>query len=196
MICHDRKCIFIHIQRCAGTSVEYWLYGDDWWRANPDSKHLTARQARSRYAEYWDEYFTFSIVREPVGRMMSCLKYDEHFGLSRKRNGDVNFDGYHALFGADVIVEFDHRFYTPNDVHHDGHKPGQIYGNILDTPVDFVARFENLATDMARVQHQLGEEKPFNMHKEKSTETAKVTPATRRVIETLYAEDIALFDLG
>ncbi|MDF2620749.1 MAG: uncharacterized protein K0S00_3408 [Xanthobacteraceae bacterium] len=54
MISHQYKCIFVHIQRCAGTSIEVWIDGADFWYKEPNNKHLLASQAKELYAAYWD----------------------------------------------------------------------------------------------------------------------------------------------
>src|SRR5579875_525331 len=110
------KCIFVHIPRCAGTSVETWLCGRDYWTVDPARKHLTAGQARRTYAAYWGSYFKFSIVRHPFTRFGSCLKYGSHFGLARGAPSGLDFSGYHERFGREVVVEYDHRFYDSNEV--------------------------------------------------------------------------------
>lgn len=193
MINHDLKCIFIHIPRCAGTSVEYWLCGKDWWSIDPASKHLTARQARNLYAEYWGRYFKFSIVRNPVARSLSCLKYADHFGLSAC-GGTIDFSGYHARFGSSIVVEHDYRFHTENDVRHPGQKPGQVYANILDEPLDFVARFETLDQDMERIRAELGLTQRMKIHAEQSTEPSiRPNQSTEAKILAMYKEDYRIF---
>jgi len=197
MICHDLKCIFIHIPRCAGTSVEIWLAGRDWWQIDPASKHLTARQARTAYAGYWDDYFKFAIVRHPVSRSRSCLKYGAHFGLAQTPDGGIDFTGYHARFGDRIVVERDHRFHPPEAVEYHRHRQRQIYGNILDDDLDFVARFETLAQDMGRVRRQLGLKRAFDFHTEKSARHSRQSalPAkTLGKVHALYARDFAAFD--
>lgn len=200
MICHDLKCIFLHIPRCAGTSVEIWLAGQDWWQIDPATKHLTVRQARTAYAGFWDDYFKFAIVRHPLSRSRSCLKYSSHFGLVQTPDGGIDFSGYHALFGDQIIVERDHRFYPPGAVEHPGHLPRQVYGNILDDDIDFVAKFETLQQDMSRVQRQLGLTRGFDFHAEASDAPA-ASPAdqpsfpakTLGKIEALYERDFTKF---
>src|SRR5271166_1307490 len=81
VISHEYRCIFIHIPRCAGTSIEIWLTGQDWWDTDPRCKHLIASQARKLYASYWNRYFKFAVVRDPVERVISLLKYKTHFAL-------------------------------------------------------------------------------------------------------------------
>jgi len=191
MISHEHRCIFIHIPRCAGSSIETWIAGDDWWNVNSPTKHILASQAKLLYAEYWDSYFKFSIVRNPYTRMSSCLKYDSHFGLSAT-GGFINFNKYHDLFGHDVIIEHDHRFYSRENIISPSHSPGLLYGNILDESLDFVGRFETLEADMEHVRRSIGKADPFRFHVEatdKSVIQHRLTQADREHISLMFKND-------
>lgn len=199
MINHDLRCIFIHIPRTGGSSVENWLAGRDWWLIEPASKHLTARQARQLYAPYWDSYFKFAIVRHPLDRALSTFHIAEYYNLALRDDGSVDFDGYRRLYGHPVTVEYDYRFAKADAVVHEGHLPGQIYGNMLDCDLDFIARFETLTEDMDEVRRRLGLRSKFGATERpqlmKST-GPRPDPKNFRTIaevQALYARDYARF---
>lgn len=195
MICHDLKCIFVHIPRCAGTSIEKWIVGEDYWFIDRSSKHIIASQAKSLYSDYWNSYFKFSIVRNPFDRVRSCLKYKDHFGIELNSSGDIDFARYREIFGRDIVVEHDHRFHNRDELLSDRHLPGQVYGNILDEELDFVARFENIEADMRYVQTTLGIKEKFEIHVEASPSGSRKM-LTRRDIEAvsnMYAKDFDIF---
>tara|TARA_A100001037_G_C15106713_1_gene616818 strand:+ start:1065 stop:1700 length:636 start_codon:yes stop_codon:yes gene_type:complete len=89
IINHKYKFIFIHVPKCAGTSIKRALYPycdeyDQFLGGHPNvpeensevHKHSTALEVK-RFAtrERWDEYFTFSFVRNPFSRMVSLYKW-------------------------------------------------------------------------------------------------------------------------
>jgi hypothetical protein len=197
VISHKYRCIFIHIQRCAGTSVEYWLVGADWWTIDPATKHLTASQAKEIYAAHWADYFKFAIVREPLARTLSCLKYARHFGLGFSRAGGFDFSGYHRRYGADVVLEHDQRFYDRRALLKPRHRSGQIYGNILDEPLDFIGRFETLDRDMEEVRRIVGKREPLAVHAERFAEKPlreeEIAPGDAASALRLYRRDCERF---
>src|SRR5262249_27422070 len=164
MISHEHRCILIHIPRCAGTSIERWICGADWWTIEPETKHLLASQARLLYREHWDHYFKFSVVRAPIDRMISCAKYGEHFGVSIDGDNRMSLARYHERFGHDVVVEFEYRYYKREQVITPRHGPGKVYGNTLDEELDFIARYENLENDIKVIGEaiKLPVPEPFN----------------------------------
>jgi hypothetical protein len=155
MISHDHKCIFIHIPRTAGSSIEHMIAGQDWWHEESSTKHLTASQAKRLYADYWHKYFKFSFVRHPVDRVISCLRFADYFGLSVDDSGNINFEEYRRKFGSKTITEFDYRFYGLKHVRRWRHRKGAIYGNILDENLDFVGKYENVQSDIEYIKERI-----------------------------------------
>ena len=200
MISHEHRCIFIHIPRTAGTNIERWLVGDDWWEIEPETKHLLASQARRLYAEYWDDYFKFSIVRDPVDRMISCLVFAKYFGLAYSRDSGFSFDGYHENFGSDIVIENDHRFSQRSALLTEKHQPQSVFGNLLDEPLDFVGRYENLESDLTFVQRAIGKEEAFgsnwNIRQDRKLPISSIGSADRDYIENLFKADLERFSLS
>lgn len=95
MISHQRRCVFVHIPKCGGVSIEQVFVRDlglSWENRAPlllrprvegeDAPlrlaHLTAREyVEKRYLsrELFDEYLTFTVVRDPLKRTSSFYRY-------------------------------------------------------------------------------------------------------------------------
>ena len=200
MISHKYKCIFIHIPRTAGTSIEKWIVKKDWWRVEPKTKHLLASQAKKIYAEYWDEYFKFSFVRNPWDRVISMSKYGSTYGVYLNHNlKQVDLTNYIKKFGYPLTIEHDYRFYEKSYLKNDSQTSNCVYGNILDEDLDFVGKFENLKQDSLFLKSKLNIENEFNIH----SEVNKNRPScysdyydndSRNAIEDLYRRDIENFN--
>jgi len=161
MICKKYKCIFVHIPKTAGQSIEYFflkLANLTWetrapllLRYNPDPllgpeslAHLTA----SEYIDcghitpnVFNSYYKFSFVRNPWDRLVSEYKYREHsknysfkkFLFKHLPEPGPSDDYRH------IIPQYDFLF-DPN-------------GNQL---VDFIGKFEKLQEDFDIVCQILG----------------------------------------
>ena len=93
MISHDKKCIFIHIPKCGGTSVEDVIWPKEQGRTEVDLwmgfvsrfenkyqtgglQHLLAWQIREEVgSDVFSAYYKFAFVRNPWDRIVSQFAY-------------------------------------------------------------------------------------------------------------------------
>ena len=106
MIFHDRKTIFIHIARSAGSSAELWLGRNEETATVNDInmgccygfsndvaiwlQHATAKTMKRLYPDSFDNYFKWAIVRNPYSRMASVYR----FGFYWLRAIDTSFEEF------------------------------------------------------------------------------------------------------
>jgi len=199
MISHKYKCIFIHIPRTAGTSIESWIVGNDWWKIEPNTKHLLASQAKKIYSKYWDKYFKFAFIRNPWDRMVSCLAFGEYYGVNYN-NGILNFDKYKELFGHPLTIEYDYRFNTREDVITKKHIKNSVYLNLLDEELDFIGRFESLEKDVGFIKKHLNIKEDFQFQNKIVASERGIDyrdyydDKTRKMVADLYKKGIEKYN--
>lgn len=160
MISHQHRCIFIHIPKTAGTSIEKKLGHFEtleagvqdhrtirqiqpepqpvWkeWFATSDAQNVTARQFRS--------YYKFSFVRNPWARAFSWFRNvmdDPNHRAKHQVPDDCSF--------GDFLKNHSDQWAMRPQLHWLEAKDGSI-------PLDFVGRFENLNQDFEIVGERLG----------------------------------------
>jgi len=179
MICHPFKCIFIHVPKTAGQSIEQFFMdrlGLDWkhdreallLQNNNDPALGTEKLAHLAASEYvdcghisqqaFDSYYKFAFVRNPWTRILSEYRYRNYF--------------HHRSFKDFVLNKmprpgFDdkYRHVMPQyDLLYDAE------GRLL---VDFVGRFETLQQDFDRVCTSLGIENSALPHRNRSDKKSR-----------------------
>ena len=152
MISHHHKCIFVHIPKNAGQSIEHvflnllnldWetraplllRYNDRAELGPPRLAHLRAQEYVSyRYLsqELFEEYFKFTFVRNPWSRMVSIYKY-------LKFNQKYEFKSFLKNAFKNKVWRDDYWFVRPQSDF-----VCTEDGKLL---VDFVGKFETLQED-------------------------------------------------
>ncbi len=162
MLSHHHKCIFIHIPKNAGQSIEHVFLNDlglTWenrapllLRPNnnpelgpPRLAHLQAGDyVKYKYVpqEMFDTYFKFAFVRNPYSRLVSFYRY-------LKYNQYVDFPTFVKDYLRQRVLDQDYWFVGPQYEYL--YDPSS--GNCL---VDFVGKFENLQRDFDEACQRMG----------------------------------------
>ncbi len=192
MISHKHKCIFIHIPRCGGTSMEISIVGRNWFKVDRSTKHLIASTAKNIYEPYWDDYFKFSFVRNPWDRMVSMAKFSCFYGVYLK-NGNIDMSNYLKNFPE---IEIDPRSKSRDDTF--SPIKNSVFLNILNLELDFIGRFENINEDFDFICESIGAPLTHFIndppHKSKHKHyTEYYDDETRQIVAEKYAKDIEHF---
>lgn len=183
MILEKEKLVFIHIPRTGGTSVEIALAGKDWWLIDADTKHLSASMTKKILGEErWAEYFKFSIVRNPWDRIISMYATGWWW--------QNNLRCYKT--DTPTLREFIEQL-KPHL--HERHGL-RFYHEIIDLPLNYICRYETLATDFSYVCNIHGLTNIELPHYEKSNRShysLYYDDETAKLVGDIYNIDIKLF---
>lgn len=155
------KSVFVHLPKNAGQSIEQVfldLHGLDWekrevllMRHNTDPEkgpprlaHLQARQyvdCGHMTPQQWNDYFSFTFVRNPWQRVVSFYKY-----FTFDQRCDFNYF-VEAIFAPAMFKHI--RWFVGPQTDFLCDKKGWVM-------VDFVGRYENLQQDFDKISQQLG----------------------------------------
>ena len=147
------KFCFIHIEKCAGTSIRDALsknlkikHFKSWFYFGP-MKGLGGQKAQDYInflgKEEYEKYFSFAIVRNPFDRLVSWYLYD-NFGLN-------NFDSWIEYFFEKInISQLDH-----------------LMDENEKLAVKYIGRFEDLQNDFNNITDKIGIKRIILPHKKK-----------------------------
>jgi len=202
MISDTLNCIFVHIPKTGGSSIEDVLWPGERTEAHlwqgmvgryhnryqtGGLQHLRADQIRDAVGEErFARSYRFSFVRNPWDRAVSQYAYmlqKKYLRDFAGMNEDDSFPRYLSL-----IQERRHVQWTPQCEF--------LFDASGTCLVDFIGRFERLREDAAAVFENLnvpGAELPHSRASEHRPYVEYYDADTKRVIEHLYGNDIERF---
>lgn len=203
MISHRYKCIFIHIPKCGGTSIEDVIWPGprseaDLWKGQIDEtsnkyqtsglQHLSAKNIRAEVGEQiFSSYFKFAIVRNPWDKVISQFLY-----LKRRRRDFRRYLGVTRFVSLkrylEALQKVDHVHWAEQYrfLHDDDGTP----------LVDYIGRFERLDAEFATIAQTLGLSETALPHAKKSERRNYrdyYTAETRELVAVIYRRDIETF---
>ena len=211
MISHVHRCIFVHIPKTGGTSIEDAIWGTDHtlrtsdmlWMGGDDPhykpyvqgfgplQHLRATDIETLVGPAtFNSYFRFTIVRNPWDRLVS-----QYHHLSASENG-------HRLYDLPAGATFEAYLERLAAGSHERHCQSiEQWRFVFDDAgrqlVDSVGRFENLTHDYEQIAARLGVTTALghqmqSSHREPTSQYFQ-DPAALRYADAVYGEDIERF---
>ena len=204
MISHRYKCIFVHIPKTGGSTIENMIWSardktpENLWMGfiseyhneyqTGGLQHLLASQIENKIGKLvFNEYFKFTMVRDPFEKLLSQYRYmskrkDLRNFIGMTENTCLN--GYLDLITRKLHVQWE-----------------QQYRFILDDNgeklVDSILRFENFESEVESTLEHLGVNYAHIRHDNKSPVNYNGCSYERdsyeRVAE-LYRNDFLIFD--
>jgi len=189
MIFHEKKCIFMHINKTGGTSIETAL-GECMPKAFDPEKHMDSKSMINLYGkEIWKKYFTFSIVRNPWDRMLSLFLWRKKVRFIPQNLGFKNFImnwDYWRMYKRIRYEDYKRVLTSAPQTH-------WFNGNLK---FDFVGRFENIQNDFNEICNNLNLKLKILPHKYKTNHghySLYYDKEMKKEIEKIWGEDIELF---
>ena len=198
MIIDDVNCIFIHIPKCGGMSIESFFRKSqslymEWDEVNKIwMQHATASQIKNLYCQKYEDYFSFTFVRNPW-----CRAVSDYFWMKRHLNLEDTFKNYLLLKGNFDTQRL--RYPHSNKKGRGDHIVPQsdfILNSNGEQIVDFIGRFETLQQDFDIVCDKIGIARQQLPHKNKTKHkhyTEYYDDETRQIVAEKYAKDIEYF---
>jgi hypothetical protein len=152
------KCIFVHVPKAAGTSIERSLLFEDQRckTGEPASGHTTAIEFREEYPKKFEEYFKFTVVRNPYSRLISAYFYllgggsGSSYDTKMSEQYFKGTDGF-ASFCRNKLSEK-----ATDDVIHLKPQYEFICDDKMEIIVDFIGRQENFSEDSKKIFQRVG----------------------------------------
>ena len=193
MISHELRCIQVHIPKTAGVSIRKALFN-----ADPD-KRMHWYPTHSEYQKRWKRYFTFTIVRNPWDRLVSCYEFcfkkDNHViykdvtKYDRFQDFLLNVNKKHLLKSQRFESQMN---WIRNK------ETGEFFG------LDYVGKFESLTASYNKICSNLNinpEEHPLNFlnktrrrKRRNYKEYYKDDSTLINIVRDMYAEEIEYFN--
>lgn len=205
MISHKKKFIFIHIPKCAGSSIRDFYFDTpnlDWRTPNYEFlygwcpkrrihlQHATPKELIETgliSQEEWNSYFKFAFVRNPWDRA-----YSDYLWIQKDRRVKGSFFNY-----LNGIGEFESIMNDNTVKYYRGDHLREQVAYVLDKDyvLDFIGKFENLTSDINKINEKINFSKVFDVHEKKNTNRFNhysqfYTGSKKRLVDKKYFKDI------
>lgn len=186
-----QKAIFVHIPKTAGISLVKTIYGDNIERGG----HRKFTHISKLMPGSMNDFFTFTIVRNPWDRLYSAYKFMMNGGINQH---DENAFKLH-LSSINSFEEFVMNWLSEDNLKHIIHFYPQSWflkNNSGNIELDFIGRFEHLSSDFTEIAKKIGVDsklKHLNKGKNGSYKTV-YTQEMKEKVTMIYKEDIERFN--
>ena len=188
---HRAGCVFIHVPKAAGTSVNRALFGRT-------LGHYRATDVQRHFPGLYRKSFVFAFVRNPWDRALSAYRFAK---VGRTESMGVHRPAQYRVPEFETFERFLHEWLAKRDLTKADFmfQPQHLFvcGAAEKPMLDFVGKVENIAEDMKIVSDRLG--RTVNLHHSNKTSDKGGYAehyhgkAMVDLVARIYARDIATF---
>lgn len=147
---HEKKLIFIHIPKNAGTSIIKAMGVENFYMDK------TIEQYKEHYQDYWNDYIKFTSIRDPIDRFISAYKFarmDQSGWFSATGEEGLEKHHHYDLCNSMNINEYTSYIYK-NPKEFDRWIIPQTFiisNENKEIEIDYYVRYENLLEDLKKI---------------------------------------------
>ncbi|EHT7405588.1 sulfotransferase family 2 domain-containing protein, partial [Campylobacter coli] len=191
---HEKyKCIFIHVPKAAGSSIERVIYQTDKWLVG----HVKASDYVKFDKDKFESYFSFGFVRNPFDRVVSAYHYLKNdspdpcdIKWGRLHINNLTFEEFILRLQDE---EFKEKILLKN---HFSFQYKYLCDENMNILVNFVGKFEQLNSDFKKILNILyREDSLVHINKSKHLNYRDYyNSQTYKIIREIYRYDFEIFD--
>jgi len=189
-ISHEKKLIFIHIPKNAGTSIIKAMGVENLYMDK------TIEEYKEHYQDYWNDYKKFTVVRDPIDRFISAYKFarmDESGWFSASGEEGLQKHEHYELCNSMDINEYTsyiykdkkkfNRWIIPQTFH--------ILNKNNEIEIDYFVRYENLLEDLKKIG--INNIEKLNSSKIQDNKLITLTKKSKNMLYEIYGIDYKNF---
>ena len=190
-ICHERRLIFIHIPKNAGTSVIKAMGVENMYMDK------TIEEYKEYYSEYWDKYKKFTVIRDPIDRFISAYKFarmKESGWFSATGEEGLEKHTHYELCNKMDINEYTSYLYKNSKEFNRWNIPQTfiILNKSNEIEIDYYVRFENLQEDLSKIS--IENIQKLNSSKIEDDKVIQLSKKSKMRLYSIYEIDYQTFN--
>lgn len=187
---HEKKLIFIHIPKNAGTSIIKAMGIENIFFDK------TIEEYKEHYEEYWKVYKKFTVIRDPIDRFISAYKFarmKESGWFSATGEEGLEKHEHYELCNSMDINEYTSYIYKNPEKFNRWIIPQTfiISNKNNEVEIDYFVRYENLLEDLKKIGIEKIEK--LNFSKIDNENLVQVTKKSKKMLYEIYEVDYRNF---
>lgn len=181
-----RNCLFIHVPKCAGSSVKKAIF------PGRTHGHMPAWFYERHFPQFFEGAFKFCFVRNPLERAHSAYRY-----LRSNKSIERDFPAHQMVMRYESFDTFAQKWLCEETAHKQMHFAPQwlfLCDSLGQLRMDFIGRQESMAADFAHICSKLGVQASLDQVNVSPGEARQPEFATRTIerIMRVYERDYEL----
>jgi hypothetical protein len=188
---HEKKLIFIHIPKNAGTSIIKAMGVENLYMDK------TIEEYKEHYEDYWNSYTKFTVVRDPMDRFISAYKFARMkesgwFSATGEEGLEKHYQ-YEICNSMNINEYISHLHKNPKEFNRWTIPQTFILENEnKEIQIDYFVRYENLLDDLKKIG--IDKIEKLNSSKVDDDKVIQLTKKSKQKIYEIYDIDYQKFN--